>query len=230
MFERRVPAPVDDFRDPHGRLRRPADFPNPFQVRGYLIVHLRHGTVSIRALARTPPPTPQRHGNRGAETWLSELTGATLFFRAAPFSPYRWHAGRPQKASGGIRLVSSGKRVRSPMPISPRGAKATGLSVSRAAIPDNQSGYMLPLRMVRGEFFLQGAWGLTVGAGANISRRCGTTSSCHRIMAVGVGVFRGLRRTAVFPHFQSGHAVVEIRYPRQVQPSVRVPELAAFIG
>ncbi|WP_375508393.1 cryptochrome/photolyase family protein, partial [uncultured Caballeronia sp.] len=68
----------DDFRDRMTDYDRTRDFPG---VKGpsYLSVHLRHGTISIRALARTAHDA-QRHGNRGAETWLSELIWRDFYF------------------------------------------------------------------------------------------------------------------------------------------------------
>ena len=67
---------LDDFSARLDRYADARDFPG---LRGpsYLSVHLRFGTVSVRALARlaqqhlqSPDPT---HGTRGAQTWLSEL-------------------------------------------------------------------------------------------------------------------------------------------------------------
>ncbi len=88
----------------------------------YLSVHLRHGTISIRALARTAHDA-QRHGNRGAETWLSELIWRDFYFSVLHHFPYvgvpgdhkafkpeydriEWETGEP------------------PIAISPRGARA----------------------------------------------------------------------------------------------------------
>jgi deoxyribodipyrimidine photo-lyase len=68
----------DDFHDRMADYDRTRDFP---AVKGpsYLSVHLRHGTLSIRALARAAHDA-QRHGNRGAETWLSELVWRDFYF------------------------------------------------------------------------------------------------------------------------------------------------------
>jgi deoxyribodipyrimidine photo-lyase len=68
----------DDFRDRMSDYQRTRDFP---AVKGpsYLGVHLRHGTISIRALARSAHDA-QRHRNRGAETWLSELVWRDFYF------------------------------------------------------------------------------------------------------------------------------------------------------
>jgi deoxyribodipyrimidine photo-lyase len=68
----------DDFRDRMADYDRTRDFP---AVKGpsYLGVHLRHGTISIRALARTAHDA-QRQGSRGAQTWLSELIWRDFYF------------------------------------------------------------------------------------------------------------------------------------------------------
>ncbi|WP_250472915.1 deoxyribodipyrimidine photo-lyase [Caballeronia sp. GAFFF1] len=71
-------ALFDDFRDRMTDYDRTRDFP---AVKGpsYMGVHLRHGTVSIRALARVAHDA-QRHGDRGAQTWLSELIWRDFYF------------------------------------------------------------------------------------------------------------------------------------------------------
>ncbi|VXC35457.1 Deoxyribodipyrimidine photo-lyase [Burkholderia sp. 8Y] len=71
-------ALFDDFRDRMADYDRTRDFP---AVKGpsYLGIHLRHGTVSIRALARVAHDA-QRHGDRGAQTWLSELIWRDFYF------------------------------------------------------------------------------------------------------------------------------------------------------
>lgn len=75
----------DDFRDRMQDYDRTRDFPS---VKGpsYLSVHLRHGTISIRALARTAFDA-QRHGNKGAETWLSELVWRDFYFSVLQHFP-----------------------------------------------------------------------------------------------------------------------------------------------
>jgi deoxyribodipyrimidine photo-lyase len=69
----------DDFRDRMDDYARARDFPG---VKGpsYLSVHLRFGTISIRALAREAHQA-QRHGSKGAETWLSELIWRDFYFQ-----------------------------------------------------------------------------------------------------------------------------------------------------
>ncbi|WP_244815377.1 deoxyribodipyrimidine photo-lyase [Caballeronia sp. Lep1P3] len=71
-------ALFDDFRDRMTDYDRTRDFP---AIKGpsYLGVHLRHGTVSIRSLARVAHDA-QRHGDRGAQSWLSELVWRDFYF------------------------------------------------------------------------------------------------------------------------------------------------------
>lgn len=75
----------DDFRDRMDKYDETRNFPS---VKGpsYLSVHLRHGTISIRALARTAFDA-QRHGNKGAETWLSELVWRDFYFSVLQHFP-----------------------------------------------------------------------------------------------------------------------------------------------
>jgi len=68
----------DDFRDRMTDYDHARDFPAQ-KGPSYLGVHLRHGTVSIRALARVAHDA-QRHGDRGAATWLSELIWRDFYF------------------------------------------------------------------------------------------------------------------------------------------------------
>lgn len=68
----------DDFHDRMPDYHRTRDFP-AMNGPSYLGVHLRHGTISIRALARSAHEA-QRHGDRGAETWLSELIWRDFYF------------------------------------------------------------------------------------------------------------------------------------------------------
>jgi deoxyribodipyrimidine photo-lyase len=65
-------ALLTDFKKRIGRYREARDYP---AVKGpsYLSVHLRFGTVSIRALASFAHGRSLRPGGEGAATWLSEL-------------------------------------------------------------------------------------------------------------------------------------------------------------
>ena len=62
----------DDFKLRLSKYHDARDFPG---IKGpsYLSVHLRFGTISIRALARHAYEQTQQSENRGASTWLSEL-------------------------------------------------------------------------------------------------------------------------------------------------------------
>jgi len=68
----------DEFRERMHSYREVRDFP---AIRGpsYLSAHLRHGTISIRALVRVAHYA-QLQGNRGAEAWLSELIWRDFYF------------------------------------------------------------------------------------------------------------------------------------------------------
>ncbi len=103
----------DAFTEHIAAYREARDYPG---VRGtsYLSVHLRFGTISIRALARAAllrmhgsPAVDAATGSRGAETWLSELIWRDFYFqvlhhrpdlaRGAAFKPQfdriRWEQG-----------------------------------------------------------------------------------------------------------------------------------------
>lgn len=70
---------LDDFRNRIDDYAATRDFP---AVKGpsYLSVHLRFGTISIRALVREAHDA-MHHGNKGAETWLSELIWRDFYFQ-----------------------------------------------------------------------------------------------------------------------------------------------------
>ena len=99
----------DNFTDRIADYHEARDYPG---VRGtsYLSVHLRFGTISIRALARDALDRVHRGtaaGSVGAETWLSELIWRDFYFqvlhhrpdlaRGAAFKPafdrIRWNEG-----------------------------------------------------------------------------------------------------------------------------------------
>ncbi len=69
---------------------RARDFP-ALKGPSYLGVHLRHGMISIRALARVAHDA-QRHGSKGAETWLGELVWREFYFSVLHHFP---HIGVP---------------------------------------------------------------------------------------------------------------------------------------
>ncbi|AET89934.1 Deoxyribodipyrimidine photo-lyase [Burkholderia sp. YI23] len=80
----------DDFRERMSDYGRTRDFP-ALKGPSYLGVHLRHGTMSIRALARSAHDA-QRHGDKGAETWLGELIWREFYFSVLHHFP---HVGLP---------------------------------------------------------------------------------------------------------------------------------------
>lgn len=75
----------DDFKPRLSSYGAARDFP---AVKGpsYLSTHLRHGTISIRALTRVAFDA-QRQGDRGAETWLSELIWRDFYFAVLHHHP-----------------------------------------------------------------------------------------------------------------------------------------------
>lgn len=80
----------DDFRERMTDYGRTRDFPAQ-KGPSYLGLHLRHGTVSARALARSAHDA-QRHGDKGAETWLGELIWREFYFSVLHHFP---HVGVP---------------------------------------------------------------------------------------------------------------------------------------
>ncbi|WP_033537299.1 cryptochrome/photolyase family protein [Caballeronia zhejiangensis] len=81
----------DDFRDRMTDYGRTRDFP-ALKGPSYLGVHLRHGTMSIRALARSAHDA-LRHGDKGAETWLGELIWREFYFSVLHHFPHVGVAG-----------------------------------------------------------------------------------------------------------------------------------------
>lgn len=77
---------LDAFRERIDRYHETRDFP---AVKGpsYLSVHLRFGTVSIRALARAALERTAAQSSRGAEVWLSELIWRDFYFQVLHHHP-----------------------------------------------------------------------------------------------------------------------------------------------
>lgn len=77
-------ALLEDFRPRMAAYDEARDFP---AVKGpsYLSVHLRFGTVSIRALAAA---ARERAGSRGAEVWLSELVWRDFYHQVLHHHPH----------------------------------------------------------------------------------------------------------------------------------------------
>ena len=74
----------------HRRIADYADARNPPAERGtsYLSVHLRFGTISIRALARSALDRAKHAADaRGAETWLNELIWRDFYFQILHHRP-----------------------------------------------------------------------------------------------------------------------------------------------
>jgi deoxyribodipyrimidine photo-lyase len=76
---------LDDFRNRIDQYHQQRDFPGA-KGPSYLSVHLRFGTISIRALAREAHDA-MRLGNKGAETWLSELIWRDFYFQILYHAP-----------------------------------------------------------------------------------------------------------------------------------------------
>ena len=143
---------VDAFADRLPDYRRARDFP---AVRGtsYLSVHLRFGTISIRALARNAHDRAHgaAAGRQGAETWLSELIWRDFYFQVLHHRPDVGRGAAFKPAFDGIRWVDGahGDRL---FDAWRRGA--TGYPLVDAAMTQiNTSGFMHNrLRMVTASF------------------------------------------------------------------------------
>ena len=78
---------LDDFLPRMARYRDSRDFPAK-KGPSYLSVHLRFGTVSIRALARAAWPGTGGPPGEGPATWLSELVWRDFYFMILHHHPY----------------------------------------------------------------------------------------------------------------------------------------------
>jgi len=144
-------ALLDDFLQRIDRYEDTRNFP---AVKGpsYLSVHLRFGTLSIRALARAAHGRAQA-GSRGAQVWLSELIWRDFYHQilhhhprvvGAAFKPeydaIRWEHGRHAD-----ELFTAWCEGRTGYPL-----------VDAAMAQINQSGYMHNrLRMVTASFLVK---------------------------------------------------------------------------
>ncbi len=138
-------------RDFLGRIDRYADARDYPGVKGpsYLSVHLRFGTVSIRALARVAHERLQA-GSRGAEVWLAELIWRDFYHQVLYHHPHvveqafrreydavQWEQGAPAE-----RLLAAWQAGRTGYPL-----------VDAAMRQLNETGYMHNrLRMVAASF------------------------------------------------------------------------------
>ena len=87
---------LEDFLPRMAQYRQARDFP---AVKGpsYLSVHLRFGTVSIRALVRMALDAMRSFGGEGASTWLSELIWRDFYQMILAAHPHVVdHAFRPE--------------------------------------------------------------------------------------------------------------------------------------
>jgi deoxyribodipyrimidine photo-lyase len=78
---------LDDFLPRMARYRDSRDFPAK-KGPSYLSVHLRFGTVSIRALARAAWPGVGGQSGEGPATWLSELVWRDFYFMILHHHPH----------------------------------------------------------------------------------------------------------------------------------------------
>ena len=118
----------------------------------YLGIHLRFGTVSIRALAATAYERLQ-HGSKGAETWLSELVWRDFFTQTLFHKPHVvGHAFRPEYDA---LKWEHGKHADAHFKAWCEGR--TGYPLVDAAMAQiNQTGYMHNrLRMVAASFLIK---------------------------------------------------------------------------
>ena len=143
----------DDFKQRVAEYEQRRNFPS---VKGpsYLSVHLRFGTISIRAIAREAWKAMQGvadfAGGRGAEIWLSELIWRDFYFHILHHNPHvverafkpQWDAIRWDTGAHADELFAAWCEAR------------TGYPLIDAAIRQlNQTGYMHNrLRMVVASF------------------------------------------------------------------------------
>jgi deoxyribodipyrimidine photo-lyase len=145
----------DDFAGRLGRYDKTRDFP---AVKGpsYLGVHLRHGTISIRALARAAHDAQRSGGNdsNGAATWLSELIWRDFYFSILHHFPEVGRPGAHRAFKPGYEAIAweSGEAADAAFAAWCEGR--TGYPLVDAAMRQiNQSGYMHNrLRMVTASF------------------------------------------------------------------------------
>ena len=137
---------LEDFLQRMDRYHALRDFPAA-QGPSSLSVHLRFGTVSVRALARLA----WEHGGAGAETWLSELIWRDFYFQILHHHP-RIAAGHTFKPEydriaypGGTTMLHAWCAGRTGYPL-----------VDAAMRQLNQTGYMHNrLRMVTASFLIK---------------------------------------------------------------------------
>ncbi|MCM5572395.1 DNA photolyase family protein [Burkholderiaceae bacterium FT117] len=145
---------LSDFADRIGRYREARDFP---AVRGpsYLSVHLRFGTLSIRAAARLALQTMRADPGaaEGASTWLNELIWRDFYFQILHHHPHvvdrafrpEYDAIRWVDGVAGDALFDAWREARTGYPI-----------VDAAIAQIRRSGYMHNrLRMIVASFLVK---------------------------------------------------------------------------
>ena len=143
----------DDFKQRIAAYAERRDYPAA-KGPSYLSVHLRFGTISIRALAREAwkawHGAADFPGGRGAEIWLSELIWRDFYFHILHHNPHvaerafkpRWDALRWDTGAGADALFAAWCAGRTGYPL-----------VDAAMRQLNQTGYMHNrLRMVVASF------------------------------------------------------------------------------
>jgi deoxyribodipyrimidine photo-lyase len=145
----------DAFRERMHAYAATRDFP---AVKGpsYLSTHLRHGTISIRALARTAYDA-QLLGDRGAETWLSELIWRDFYFGVLYHHPEVAKAGAHMALKPEYDLIEWEIGSTAEARFSAWCDGRTGYPLVDAAMRQiNQTGYMHNrLRMVAASFLIK---------------------------------------------------------------------------
>ncbi len=161
-------ALFDDFRDRMSDYDHACEFPTK-RSPSYLGVHLRHDTISIRALARSAHDA-QRHGSKGAETWLGELVWREFYFSVCTI--FRRSACRAITArSSRNTTASAGKRAIPPTRISPPGARdrpaiRSSMRGDAAMRQINESGYIHNCLRIVVASFLTKDLGIDTGGAA----------------------------------------------------------------
>ncbi|MGB4346157.1 MAG: deoxyribodipyrimidine photo-lyase [Burkholderiaceae bacterium] len=144
---------LDDFLPRLHRYRDSRDFP---AIKGpsYLSVHLRFGTVSIRALARRAMEAMQAGtGGEGAPVWLSELIWRDFYFMILHHHPHV--VGQAFKADYDRIAWESGEEADAAFTAWCEGKTGYPL-VDAAMLQLNQTGYMHNrLRMVTACFLIK---------------------------------------------------------------------------
>ena len=131
------------------------DFP---AIKGpsYLSAHLRHGTISIRALARCAFDA-HRQGDRGAEVWLSELIWRDFYFSVLHHHPEIGQIGAHAALKPDYDLIQWEQGSAAEANFSAWCEGRTGYPLVDAAMRQiNASGYMHNrLRMVTASFLIK---------------------------------------------------------------------------